>query len=404
MKRVWMAATALCLLLALSGCDGGDVQRGPTADVQGKADSGESIVENRGESGTEGAGTSGAENGEPADASGLTMRDILDANRTETLLSTRGSFLMEASYAAELNPAGQISVIYADGENVFLKSDSTQELHTNQGSYLFMDGYYGPALNPAPLDLSAFSMVLLDEQTTAREDILSVEREGDTITVRTALSADAMEDIFGTDLEAAGYQPGDSTEETYTLDASDLAVLACSSVLRRADGSSLEMGPMSVTYGADMPEDAVILREHMDAPDRRTVTAVLDPQTPEETVCSVTAQKGDRVFMFLPEGYYVYYKDPACTQEFDEEPDPNEDVTVYVPCMELADMLEAAGLAELADAGEADAGEADAEPTDDTGYTDDPAMYDGASHRHAQDAERDMMEELEGRGEDGSNP
>ena len=328
MKKTGIAALALVLLL--SACGGGDADKGRTAVVQGG-----------GNAAPEGTAAEAGPDSASEDF-GITMREILDANRTEVLTASRGSFLMETAYEPEIDTTGQLSVIYADGATVYLETDSSHELYTDQGSYLYMDGYFGAVLSAEPVTPDDFSSIMLDEDTTILEEITGVDDNGDTLTVHTILSPEAIENYFGEDMESTAYLKGDSTESAYTLDAEDLAVLSCATFLYHADGTVQNVGTMSVTYGAELPENGVILREHQNAEELRTVTIVLEPDTEEETVLSATAQRGDTVFPFLPEGYYILYKDPACTEEYDENVDfdGDADQILYSRAMDLGEMLE----------------------------------------------------------------
>ena len=335
MKRKFAILTALALALSiLSGCGGQTDPSKGTADGSGAAadaQSGEAVPSR------ENGGGNAAEAGDGA----VTMRAIFDANRRETLVSSRGSIQVHTDYNPEVDATGLVLSTYADGELVYQETDSTHELFTAEGSYLYQDGYYGAPLTPEPLTLDNFDSLTMDEDLTLLEEITSIEEGDGVLTVRTVLSAEAIAGFFGPEQEGYAYAAGEYTTEEYVLDAADLALLSDSTTLYHADGTSIHTGTMTAEYGADRPEEAENLLEHLHAPDRRTVTLIMDQEEDYAQTLSVTAQKGDAVFPYLPEGYYVLYRDPAYTDAYDETTaDLDSDLTLYTRYMYTASVME----------------------------------------------------------------
>lgn len=267
--------------------------------------------------------------GSGGDTRTVTIQELLDASRTADLLDRYGSVLVESAYAPGVDAVGAVTTVYMDADLCFEQSDEYHAVYADGGAYLFLDGFFGAVLAEDPPDLSGFDHVALDPGPTALETVTSVEEDGDTLVVRSRMAPEDLAALY----EAAGADPidGDYTTETYVLAADDLRLLSDASSLWHADGSGGEIGTVTVTYGAERPENAQILYEHLTAPDRRTVTVVLDPGTEEERALTATAQRGDQVFPYLPEGHYDLYLDPDCTEAYTGGADPQSDLTLYSP-------------------------------------------------------------------------
>ena len=282
-----------------------------------------------GEAGEAAASSGAAASGEAASPgeNEITMRDIIDANRTPLLLEKYGSVRVDYTYAEDPDPEMEyLQTVYVDGEVTYQGFNTARELYTGEGDYLYSDGVYGMPLTTEPVTAPGKEHVALEEGLTAEESIVTVEEgEDGTLTVVTRLDGSMLSELYGgayDDLEYSG--------ETYVLN-SDLEILSDVSGLFYEDGTSETVGQIAVTYGEARPADAEDLYSRLHAEEKRTVTAVLDPGTEDERSVSVTPMKGDSAFNFLPEGYDVWYADPDCTVPFTPPETQDEDVTFYVP-------------------------------------------------------------------------
>ena len=319
-KRLLAGLLSVLTLLALCACSG---QSNAPADTP--ADATESADSNApAESAPE---TADADTADAESAWPLTVQDMIDANAVGKLAQTYGS--MRADYVRPEAQEYALATQYADAEIAYLDFGAEQDLLFLDGSSgYFHSGEQYVAILEFDTSYSAYNYFTLDPDLTAQEEIISVETDGDAITMTTRLSPDVFRPYY--DDDNFPYNDVDCFEEVYTLNASDYAMLGNVSYIVRADGTREEQDTMTVTYGAERPEGIAELMARKNAEDPRVGTIILDPGTPEERTVSATARKGDPIQYSLPDGY-VLYADPDGAEPIDEtgEADYNADFTLY---------------------------------------------------------------------------
>ena len=266
---------------------------------------------------------------EPEAAWDITMRDIIEANHVDRIFPAYGSIRIDYQYAED--PDWRQTARYTDADMMYYEYVGEQDMICRDGSggYLHVDedDSYGSIMD-FTFDPSGYDYFTLDPDLTAEEEILSVEEDGDVLSVTTRLPAELFKPYFPEG--EYPYADGDYLEEAYTLNASDYAMLSESTTLLHADGSREALDSAVITYGADRPAQADALLERKAATENiRTGTVILDPGTPEERSLTVTAVKGDYVYFTLPDGYETVYDDPACTVEFEGSSDRTQDFVMY---------------------------------------------------------------------------
>ncbi|MBR0282049.1 MAG: hypothetical protein IJQ81_10740 [Oscillibacter sp.] len=325
-KRLLAGLLSVLTLLALCACSG--QSNAPAADAStpvDNADATESADSNApAESAPE---TADADTADSETAWPLTVQDMIDANAVGKLAQTYGS--MRADYVRPEAQEYALATQYADAEIAYLDFGAEQDLLFLDGSSgYFHSGEQYVAILEFDTSYSAYNYFTLDPDLTAQEEIISVETDGDAITMTTRLSPDVFRPYY--DDDNFPYNDVDCFEEVYTLNASDYAMLGNVSYIVRADGTREEQDTMTVTYGAERPEGIAELMARKNAEDPRVGTIILDPGTPEERTVSATARKGDPIQYSLPDGY-VLYADPDGAEPIDEtgEADYNADFTLY---------------------------------------------------------------------------
>lgn len=262
----------------------------------------------------------------------LTIQDMLDANAMGTLSMTYGS--MRADYVrpetGEYDPetakyAYEIVMEYADTQYFYHDFVSMTELYALDGS----SGYahlrnaegayqrleYRAFLQYEPTVYSG-GCFALDPDSTALEKIVNVETDGDKTIMTTNVDTKVLRPIYqrgdGIFSYEFPFEDGDKLENVYTLNAEDYALLGVVTTVIHADATREETERVTITYGAEMPEDAAALAARKESDDACTVTIKVNPGTPDEHTQYATGQKGD-VFSYTPPAGYTVYADADYT-------------------------------------------------------------------------------------------
>ncbi len=184
---------------------------------------------------------------------------------------------------------------------------------------------------------------LFDPETTACEQVRTVEEADDNLILTTWLTGKDFTDAWGENLQAGSY-----CELKYTLDADTLELQEDVETVVDANGKPLSeslyyqvfgsaglQSTQRVLYDVPMPKDAEYmaryLGEYLDAEteNTRTVTYVLFPGTDRETELSSTGKKGYGVLISTGNRDYELYLDAAMTQPAPSD-DLQSDRRVYV--------------------------------------------------------------------------
>ena len=160
-------------------------------------------------------------------------------------------------------------------------------------------------------------------QSLLNDTITSVTEKDGHIIVTSAADQEEIDSVEGLD----------TYEEELVLDAKTREPISVKSVFHYED--EVIEGTVTFTYDAEIPEEIVALAElRWQAKDLRTVTVVSNPGTEDEQTQSVQVPKGLSGGLTSTAAYadrtFTIYTDAACTQTFEEAPDVNSDITVYI--------------------------------------------------------------------------
>lgn len=126
-------------------------------------------------------------------------------------------------------------------------------------------------------------------------------------------------------------------EEECVLDANTRELISVKSVFFNEAGEEHE-GAIYFTYDVEIPEGMEKLTEYAQQTENmRTITIISNPGTDAEKTESVQAPKGMVAGLeadMSTDKAFTLYTDAACTQIFNEAPDVNSDVTVYIKWVE----------------------------------------------------------------------
>lgn len=308
------AAVAVCMCLMLSGCSGSTTPAEETKTA-------ETIV-------TETA----VGNAEPVETEAeieidtVTMEDIVNANKNDTLMSQFGSFQVTLTDEIET------LVTYVGDEGIAYigwPDDDYGELYVDNELVYSHDGdiYRGQMYVGTEPEMFYTDNVLFSNLSTF-EEIKSFEEKDGLLYVITEQGPEYTE-IFMTERNY-GYDEGGYLHIEYILDAETLAEQAVIEKEIKTDGTERIIGSATVEYSVEIPERAQDTYEHsIKEGDMRTITVIADPDTDNEKEYVGTVLKGDGIAIYHPNGDPELYADRACT-EILTNVDLNEDITVYV--------------------------------------------------------------------------
>ncbi|MDO4732209.1 MAG: hypothetical protein Q4B50_01650 [Bacillota bacterium] len=262
----------------------------------------------------------------PENEFGISMQEIVEANRTENLLEQYGSIKITISDGVEPYE------YYVDRQLVYEGFPEYQAISTEDSYYYTEQGvYYRNLYAGIEMDHSWHEQLLLDEESCLAEEILELQQDGEVLRLKTLLPKERFADFFS----VAEREKLESLAVEYELDAENYCIRSFSQVATFTDGDFAQQ-IVTVDQGAYRPDAVENLYLRLSQTDEiRTVTVVLDPLTEEERSYSVTVPKGgDEVIPYCSQEYSGgMYLDPECTIPFAGEVDYENDMTFYIPAV-----------------------------------------------------------------------
>ena len=260
----------------------------------------------------------------------LTMRKLIDANQTQTLLESYESISTQFTIDGEMNVAYYLTDTFA-----YEKQGTWSMYVTDDAGYGCSDGVYQKVVFLTRDGLIDYAACRAEQyadpilgQKSLLEKIQSVEEAEDQITVKTVMSLKNLKKILGE-------ESLNSYENTYVLDPETYALHSANGVITLNDGTSYPFS-LVCSYNAEMPEEIKDFLEYENQTENlRTITFVFHSGTAKEKTEQIQAPKGLALGLHLPDSAsasdsFGVYADPACTEPFKSNGDYTSDVTVYI--------------------------------------------------------------------------
>lgn len=258
----------------------------------------------------------------------ITMKKLVEANRSETLLEKYDSVYIQTKANGE-----EYVEYYHTEEFSYEKSVAWSRYLTDEIAYLYENGQYKRLVQIDRNGLVGYADYRADEygdlvlsEDSLKEKIQSVTENQDRITVACSMDAKAFGELVGMD----GMTSFDSE---YVVAADDYRVLTGKATITYEGGDPVVFD-VDCTYNAEMPEGLQqILACVNQTEDLRTVTFVFQVGTEKEKVEILQVPKGVPVTISLAEGSaenYSFYRDEACTELHTDTGEYDADVTIYI--------------------------------------------------------------------------
>lgn len=175
------------------------------------------------------------------------------------------------------------------------------------------------------------------EDTEAIESV--EEQDGERVITTRMTDADAIRDYLEGKLSIYGdgiqtdYGEGAEMVLRYRADAADLTMKELAETVCLPDGSELPLAITTFTYDEALPDpaapDSPLAPALDEAAEKKAVTVVFMPGTPEEETCHYTVAKGVPMYFGYHGKFATAYDDAACTQPTEGEKSEAE-LTFYV--------------------------------------------------------------------------
>ena len=267
----------------------------------------------------------------------LTLQDIYDESNVAALLKNHDSVHILYTGNGEVFQEDYYSKEYCytffDGELYGMESDMAS-LITNHSYHYCYDNTYTQGILLTPDGMVDVGSIFAEssEKTIFSENLLN-----DTITSITEKDGNIIVTSVSDPEEIDSIEGLVSCEEELVLDAKTYDLISVKSVFFNESGEELE-GAIYFTYDVEIPEGMEKLTEYAQQTENmRTITIISNPGTDAEKAESVQVPKGMVAGLeadMSTDKAFTLYTDAACTQIFNEAPDVNSDVTVYIKWVE----------------------------------------------------------------------
>ncbi len=267
----------------------------------------------------------------------LDLNAIAEANKTQEILKSYESFLIEAQ-------DGDRKVgYYADSEFIF----ETSSAYTVSSGYRYKEyheiiaknyycgisegEYYSIVHAGGEIDTSWTDYLMINPELFVRETVKSSREEDGKIIFKTRLNEKTMIELgYWSD----GPYKNCYYETEYTMDKETNVIIGIKETFVDKVNKTKSSLEYVMTPNAARPEKAVEIYNHAHSEETRTATIVFDPNTENETSQSFTVPKGDTVYFYWKdEEYNKVYKNRECTEVLENKHvtlKADEDVTIYV--------------------------------------------------------------------------
>lgn len=248
-----------------------------------------------------------------------------DHENVHILVTSNGKIIKEEYFSNEYFYS------FYDAEYMDIGQDNTSFL-TDHSEYIYVDGIYALKVTLTPdgmIDLKDFFPLIFTSDFIASnvatgDNAVITEKDGFIAATRT-FDADEIA-TMGDDIA--------SCVETYTLDAKTRQMVSVKTVYTYKDGT-VEEGIATIARDVEAPDGAKpFIAYEQETENLRTITIVSNPGTENEKTESLQVAKGVLVGCapdtFTTDKLFTVYADAACTQLHPDQPDTQNDVTLYI--------------------------------------------------------------------------
>ena len=258
----------------------------------------------------------------------ITLQDIYDSSNVAALLKNHDSVYIVSTKNGEVS---QEEYYRKEGVYSFYKGEEfdNEFLMTDHSCYMHSDEFARLILL-TPSGMADMKDVFAEEN---QWNVFAESMLNDTITSVTEKDGHMIVTSVPDQEEIDSVEGLVSYEEELVLDAKTREPISVKSVFHYEE--EVVEGIVTFTYDAEIPEGMKTFMEYdQQTEELRTITVVSNPGTENEKTQSVQVPKGLSGGLTSTAEYadrtFTIYTDAACTQMFEEAPDVNSDVTVYI--------------------------------------------------------------------------
>ena len=257
----------------------------------------------------------------------LTMRKLIDANQSKTLLETHDSIYVQNKMDGEVYTEYYLTDTYS------YENHGTWSMYvTNDTGYRYDNGMYGKIVcltrdglvDYADYRAGQYEDVVMSQESLV-EKIQSVAETDNQITLTSFMNEKNLEKVVGV-------ESMHSYEATYVIDAETYGIMTIDATVTQDDGTTTD-ALMECSYNGEMPEGIKVFLEYENQTENlRTVTLVFHVGTDKEKAECIQVPKGLSLWLIpgdAAEGFSVY-ADAACTVPHESNGDYTSDITVYI--------------------------------------------------------------------------
>lgn len=255
----------------------------------------------------------------------LTMEQVVEANMTENLLKNYDSFHITMNYSeAEIEVYKDSEIYYySDSWGEYLKCGNMEFDNYNNGEYtkyIYVENE--PQVYPQEENC------LMTVDSTVKEEIQEIKKDGDNLILTTKLTAEDYAEI--STAKESPFEEGDYGVLEYTLDSTTYAVLKSKETIMHKDGTEGEVLITEVQYNQEKPEKVRKMYDLANPTENiRTLTIITNPGTDQEKEYKESVAKGESIAIMFPDDTWKLYTDEQCTQEKGETVDKEADALYY---------------------------------------------------------------------------
>jgi peptidyl-prolyl cis-trans isomerase B (cyclophilin B) len=256
------------------------------------------------------------------------MTDITDFNNTENILDVFNNYYVE--WSLPKNGMGQTLLISKD--YVFYINGKTPELYAGEHTYKKVGEYYVATIREQSevdefLSNAYFSTPVIDTGA-GTEEILVRESDNYYHYVTSKLSSDRSAQILEAFGQANVYE---YVKAKYIVTRATFAIEQLAYYGVSKHGDEIMIANAAVKYNANGITDAEEMYSRITDTsfEQRTITVILDPDTPNERAVGAIARRGDPVEMQIGDSYKTLYTDRECTVPYKSDETYITDQTLY---------------------------------------------------------------------------
>lgn len=263
------------------------------------------------------------QNDKSSNSWGFTIDDIYNANKNDSFFEHYNSVQTSITI-------GEVSaLLYADKKFKYISAEDMCEGTIDNRTCSYEVGKYLTEFSLDKEKVNMYEKIYFMNDLFTNYVISDVKEDGNDLVITAQLNEyDTAYLMYSMDMEPSD---GDTAVSEIRVHADDFIIEKNTVEIINGNDSKTFI-TLSNEFNCELPDKAKQIYEHMNLPDKRTITLIVNPGSESEYTLSTFGIKGDKIqFFSVDDSDIAQYEDKECTKQYTTETDAdtNSDLLIY---------------------------------------------------------------------------